>query len=127
MRIVTISIAEHVIHAELFETPTADSIFKHLPFESIAQTWGDEVYFATPLSGIALEDNAKDIVQLGELAFWVEGSCIAIGFGPTPISRHNEIRLAAKTNIWATTNYDLTKLRNIKPGDKIILHAAQAK
>ena len=125
MRIVTISIAEHVIRAELLDTPTADSIFKHLPFESSAQTWGEEVYFSTPLSGIALEDNAKDVVQLGELAYWVEGNCIAVGFGPTPISRANEIRLAAKTNIWATTNYDLTNLINIKPGDKIILDAAK--
>lgn len=121
MRIVTISIAKHVIQAELLNTPTADAIFKHLPFESKAQTWGDEVYFSTPISDIALEDDAKDVVQLGELAFWVEGNCIAIGFGPTPISRANEIRLAAKTNIWATTNYDLSSLKNISPGDKISL------
>ncbi len=124
MRIATISIGEHVIQAELLDTPTADEIYKHLPFESKAQTWGDEVYFPTPLSGVELEENAKDVVQLGELAFWVEGNCIAIGFGPTPISRANEIRLAAKTNIWATTNYDLTRLKNIRPGDKIILRSS---
>jgi len=123
MRIVTISIAKHVIHAELLNTPTADAIYKHLPFESNAQTWGDEVYFSTPLCAIALEDNAKDIVQAGELAFWVEGNCIAIGFGPTPISRANEIRLAAKTNIWATTTYDVGKLKNIVAGDKITLYS----
>ena len=63
-------------------------------------------------------------MQLGELAFWVEGNCIAIGFGPTPISHDNEIRLAARTNIWAHTDYDLTTLKNVQVGDTITLNQA---
>ena len=95
MREIIIQVGECVINAQLRDTATADAIYAQLPFQSSAQTWGDEVYFAVPVSA-ALEEDAKDVVEPGEIAFWVEGSCIAIGFGPTPISQHDEIRLAAK-------------------------------
>lgn len=119
MHKIAITIGEFEIHAELLDTATANAISKCLPFDSAAQTWGDEIYFNTPIQNIALEADAKDVVDLGELAFWVEGNCIAIGFGPTPISQGNEIRLAAKTNIWAHTNNDLTILKNVSAGDHI--------
>ena len=119
MNKIAITIGEYEIHAELLDTATSKAISKCLPFDSAAQTWGDEIYFTTPLQNIALEANAKDVVEAGELAFWVEGNCIAIGFGPTPISQRDEIRLAAKTNIWARTNDVLTILKNVSAGDHI--------
>lgn len=125
MRKVSIAVGEIEIHVELRNTPTADEIYKHLPFSSSAQTWGDEIYFITPTNNIALEKDAKDVVELGELAFWVEGSCIAIGFGPTPISKGDEIRLAAKTNIWADTTDDLTILKSIQSGQSIVVTAIE--
>ena len=118
-REILITINEHKIKAHLKNTATADAIYASLPFESSAQTWGDEVYFSTPVSNQILENDAKDVVEFGELAFWVEGNCIAIGFGPTPISNGNEIRLAARTNIWAETDYDLTTLKNVRKGNAI--------
>lgn len=123
-RTLVITINEHVMQITLRNTDTADAIFAALPFESTAQTWGDEVYFSTPVIKQTLEKDAKDVVQLGELAYWVEGDCIAIGFGPTPISHADEIRLAARTNLWADTNYDLTALKNVQAGDLIKLAAA---
>ena len=119
MRIITIIIGEFEIHAKLRDSPTAEAIYNSLPFNSSAQTWGDEVYFSTPIKNISLEPDAKDIIESGELAFWVEGNCIAIGFGPTPISKGDEIRLAAKTNIWAYTTDDLVTLKNVYSGDSI--------
>ena len=106
------------LEAELFDTPTADAIHSKLPFNSVASTWGDEVYFATPVH-VRKEKDAKDVVEAGELAFWVEGDSIAIGFGPTPISRGKEIRLAARTNIWGKALGPVTQLRKVKGGDLI--------
>ena len=104
--------------AESLDTQTAKEILKHIPFTSSANTWGDEVYFDAPVT-TSIEANAKDIVDAGELAFWVEGSCIAIGFGPTPISQGNEIRLAAKTNIWGKALTDVKLLSKVKDGDPV--------
>jgi len=109
--------------AEPLETPTAEAILKALPIRSAAQTWGEEVYFQVPVEA-DLEADARDVVTAGELAFWVEGSCIAIGFGRTPVSLTNEIRLAAPTNIWATSQDDVRALSAVSAGDKVIIEAA---
>lgn len=108
------------LEAELFDTPTADDIYANLPFSS---TWGDEVYFATPVH-VRKELDARDVVKAGELAFWVEGNSIAIGFGPTPVSRGREIRLVTETNIWGQALGPLTQLRQVKDGDPVKIEKA---
>ncbi len=118
MKTLILKIGPISLVAELLDTPTANEILKHVPFTSSVNTWGDEVYFDTPIS-VSKETDAKDIVEAGELAFWVEGSCIAIGFGPTPISQGNEIRLAAKTNIWGQSLTDVKLLSKAKDGDPV--------
>lgn len=106
------------IRVELLDTPTAQAILNALPIVSSANTWGEEVYFATPVS-VELEADAKDVVEPGEIAFWVEGDSIAIGFGPTPISHGDEIRLAARTNVWARALDDVRQLSAVNDGDEI--------
>ena len=105
---------------DLRETLTADIIYNALPLKSKVQKWGDEIYFETGLS-IELESDAKSIVNIGEIAFWNSGSAIAIGYGKTPISKGNEIRLISPCNIWADSKFEKSCIENIKENETIIL------
>lgn len=123
-RKIRLTLGPVVLDAELLDTPTAEAIWQALPFDSTASTWGEEVYFSTPVQ-VKREADARDVVQPGELAFWVEGDSIAIGFGRTPISQGNEIRLAARTNIWGRALSDVKQLKSVKPGAAIRVEQAR--
>ena len=105
----------------LKDTKTASIIYESLPIQSEISTWGEEIYFSTKLL-IEKEPDAKSVVEFGEIAFWTEGSSIAIGYGKTPISISDEIRLASSCNIWATANFEKSFFDDIKDGDKISLN-----
>ena len=112
------------IEIETRDTPTTAAILEALPIHSTARTWGEEVYFDTPVS-VPREPEAKAVVQAGEIAFWTDGDAIAIGFGPTPVSQGDEIRLASPANIWADALDDVTALAAVRPGAAITVEKAE--
>lgn len=118
MRRLRLDIGEVVIHARLRETPTADAVWQALPFSASAMVWGEEVYFPVPVAG-GREADARALVEAGEIAYWPEGSAIAIGFGRTPISAPGEVRLASPCNIWADAEEDVRLLKSVAAGAEV--------
>jgi uncharacterized protein len=106
------------LDADLLDTPTARAIAAALPFAAFAMTWGEEVYFDVPVE-VARESDARAVVIPGEVAYWPDGSCIALGFGRTPISQGDETRLASPCNIFAKALGDVKVLAKIKAGTRI--------
>jgi uncharacterized protein len=103
---------------ELRDTPTAKALIEALPFESRAQTWGEEVYFTTPVSA-KLEADAKQVVEPGTVCFWTQGDALALPYGRTPISTDERPKLANPCNVLGSIVGDSKALARIKAGDKI--------
>jgi hypothetical protein len=110
------------LDAELLDTPTAKAVAAALPLTSSAMTWGEEVYFDIPVK-VVREQDARAVVTPGEVAYWPDGHCIALGFGRTPISRGDECRLASPCNIFGRIDGDVKLLAKVKAGSKITVTA----
>ena len=102
---------------DLKDTPTSRALFDAAPFEARAQTWGEEVYFETPVSA-KLEADAKQVVEPGTVCFWTQGDALALPFGRTPISTDDKPKLANPCNVLGFLA-DFASLRKIKPEDKV--------
>jgi len=102
------------INLNLDNSQTAIKLAKLSSFKAQINTWGEEIYFETFNLGIKPDKNARDIVTFGEVAYWCEGHSIAIGFGKTPVSKENEIRLVSKVNVFATFSTSAKILNNLK-------------
>ena len=106
------------VTATLGDTPTAHLVLGALPAKSRASTWGEEVYFSLPVSA-KKEKGAVDVVPPGTVCFWVEGSSLALPYGPTPVSKGDECRLVTAVNVLGKLDGDPRALAGIRDGDQV--------
>ncbi|MGW0389433.1 cyclophilin-like fold protein [Streptomyces sp. NPDC003042] len=109
--------------ATLADTPTSKALGEALPISASANTWGEEVYFDTGVS-VALEADAQQVVDPGTVAFWTDGDALALPYGPTPISRGDECRLASPCNVLGSFDGDHRLLATVRDGDPIRVEPA---
>ncbi|MFQ6095589.1 MAG: cyclophilin-like fold protein [Candidatus Bathyarchaeia archaeon] len=118
IKIVTEATGE--VEAELLEDrnpETAKAIWEKLPIEARANRWGEEIYFSIPV--YLGEENAQETVELGDLGYWPPGNSFCIFFGPTPISRGDEIRPANPVNVFGKLSGDPKVFKKVRSGDRI--------
>ena len=104
--------------AVLNDSPTAGKIWEALPIEASGDTWGDEIYFGIPVKA-PLEKDAKEVVEVGDLGFWPPGHAFCIFFGPTPVSRGNEVRPASAVNVVGRIAGDAKVFKKVPSGSKV--------
>ena len=113
MRKIEIFCEELCLQAELNQNPSAAKIWESLPIEGHVNRWGDEIYFDIPIQ-MDSETDAREIMEVGELAYWPEGSAFCIFFGPTPVSTDERPRAYSPVNIIGMVLDDATQLQAVQ-------------
>lgn len=108
------------VNAVLCDSATAAAVWAALPVEASASTWGDEIYFPVPVVQ-SLDDSAAEVVQVGDIGYWPSGKAFCIFFGPTPVSRGEEIRPASAVNIIGRVLDDARILKSVRDGDEVTI------
>ena len=107
------------VSATLNDSVTAQAIWEALPLEESANVWGDEIYFRIPVA--LAEENAQEVVALGDLGYWPPGNAFCIFFGPTPMSRGNEIRPASPVNVFGKVEGDPSVFKRVTGGTPVLV------
>ncbi len=107
------------LEAELNNTKTAEAIFKALPIEATANTWGEEIYFGIPVK--PQEEPDREEVEVGDLGYWPPGNAFCIFFGRTPVSTSDKPRAASKVTVVGKVLDDVSPLRRVGDGQSIKL------
>ena len=104
--------------AVLNSSDTATAVWDALPFSGRAQRWGDEIYFAIPVSA-HLAPDASDVVDVGAVAFWPPGNAMCLFWGPTPASNGDECRAASPVSVIGSIEADPGVLAKMRPGAEL--------
>ena len=112
------------IEAEMLDTPTARKMVEALPLESSVNVWGDEIYFNIKLH-LELEPDARQDVEVGDLAYWPAGPAFCIFFGPTPVSVGDQPRAYSPVNVFGRVLGDAKQFKKVSNGAKIKINRTQ--
>jgi len=121
-RKIRITAGKVTAEAVLNDSRTASEVWNALPQSVAGQTWGDEIYFAIPVK--AKSESPREVVELGDLAYWPPGSAFCIFFGPTPASRGDEIRPASPVNVFGHVLGDPTVFKAVRSGTTVRVERA---
>ena len=105
MRRITISAGGVSTTATLNDSATADAIWAALPLAAPGNRWGDEIYCEIPVR-LPQADDARQVLEVGELGYWPVGHAFCIFWGPTPASQGDEIRAYSPVNVFGRLDGD---------------------
>jgi hypothetical protein len=120
-RAIRITAGAVTLDAELNDSKSAAAIAAALPIEAKAQTWGDEIYFGIGLT--LAGESPQEVVALGDLGYWPPGQAFCIFFGPTPMSRGDEIRPASAVNVVGRVMGDARAFKPVRAGSRVRIEA----
>lgn len=94
------------------ETPySCEKFWDSLPLNVSLSTWGDELYGRIPVD---IEPEKLQIeFEIGDIAYWQEGSGFCILYGPTPASISDKPCLISPGNLLAKIEGDTTIFKGL--------------
>ncbi len=90
----SIKIEGRIFSAELNDSPAAELLLEALPLTVRMSRWGEEFYGDCGLA-IHADASARELLEVGEIAYWPPGSALCFFFGPTPASTDERPRAAS--------------------------------
>jgi len=90
----SIEIEGRIFSAELNDSPAAELLLEALPLTVRMSRWGEEFYGDCGLA-IPADASARELLEVGEIAYWPPGSALCFFFGPTPASTDERPRAAS--------------------------------
>jgi hypothetical protein len=120
---IRITAGDRSVSAELNDSPTAAAVLAALPITASGNRWGDEIYFAIPVTEKGAPDARADM-EVGELAYWPPGSAFCIFFGQTPASKTDKPRAASPVNPIGRVLDDVEPLKTVPDGAPVRIEIA---
>ncbi|HUX13231.1 MAG TPA: cyclophilin-like fold protein [Spirochaetia bacterium] len=109
---ITITVSGLTLIAELNDSTVARAIEAKLPFDVRMSRWGDEYYGAIGVR-MQSEPGERDVLAVGEMAYWPPGDALCLFFGPTPASTGIEPRAASDVVPLGRIESDTEKLKGL--------------
>ena len=96
---------------------TAQAFLDALPFEGVANVWGEEIYFTIPVD--SNEEIGQQDMEVGDIAYWPAGKAMCIFFGPTPVSKNDKPKAYSPVNLFGRVLGDAEVLKKVKDGEAV--------
>lgn len=109
------------LEAELNDSVSGRAFHAALPLSVDLSRWGDEYYGDCELL-LPRSDDAREEMEVGELAYWPPGRAFCVFFGPTPASTGAQPRAASAVNPIGRIKGDPSVLRKL--GEEVTAHLA---
>lgn len=83
----------------LNDSRSASALAARLPLTLSMARWGEEYYGDLGDSlGLKESSDAREEMEVGEIAYWPAGNALCFFFGPTPVSSGTQPRAASPVN-----------------------------
>ena len=119
---IRITSGEVDLTADLNGSVSAEALLKVLPLELRMSRWGDEYYGDCGVS-IQESPDAREVMEVGEVAIYPPGSSLCIFFGPTPASVEDEPRATANVNPIGRISSGAESLKKLGPSIEMLVES----
>jgi len=114
------------LKGELNHSAPARELAGRLPLELELSRWGQEYYGALEHPLEAQGEADKEVMEIGELAYWQPGQALCLFFGPTPASQGQEPRAASPVVSLGRVQGDWQALDALGPRVRVRLEEAES-
>ena len=109
------------VTAVLNDTDAARKIMENLPITGNINFWGDEIYFR--ISVRCDQEEEKEVVEKGDLGYWMPGQAFCIFYGKTLSSIGDEIRPSSPVIVIGKVTGDTDLFKKMKKDEEIRIEA----